>query len=300
VRILRLLEQEELSVAELQEILGMGQSRISMQLSQLKQAGLVEVRRMGQKSLYRCLFPQDAQTLISEALRRSTEELTATAQDDAALRLVLQKRKDRMRHYFDDLAGRFGRDYVPGRNWKSFSEMLLKLMPPLVIADVGAGEGTVALMLAQSAERVIAVDHSEKMREYALGIAGHSLDNFEYRLGDLEDLPLLDGEVDLALFHQSLHHAVHPFRALEEAWRVLKPGGRVAIVDLLKHGVTEAREIYADVWLGFSEVELLGFLKGAGFDPVSVTVVHKEDAPPHFETVLAIGHKVAKDSITTS
>src|SRR5438874_233304 len=139
VRILRLLAKEELSVAELQEILGMGQSRISMQLSPLKQAGLVEVRRSGQKSLYRMTIPPGAQALLTEVLEKTAAEIPESAQDDAGLRLILDRRKDHLRSYFDELAGRFGRNYVPGRSWKSLSEMLLRLLPPLVIADLGAG-----------------------------------------------------------------------------------------------------------------------------------------------------------------
>ena len=293
VRILRLLQAEELSVAELQEILGMGQSRISMQLSQLRQAGLVEVRRSGQKSLYR-LTGRGSEPVVAETLRRGGDEITAAAQDAAALRFVLQKRKDRLRDYFDELAGRFGRHYMPGRNWKGLAEMLLKLMPPLIVADLGAGEGTVSLLLAQCAERVLAVDHSGKMRDYALEVARRNeVANLDYRIGDLEALPIGDAEVDLALFHQSLHHALHPTEAIREAWRILRPGGHIAILDLLKHGVEEARELYADVWLGFSQVELLGFLEDTGFMNPDVSVVHREEEAPHFETLLAIAQKPA-------
>jgi ArsR family transcriptional regulator len=294
VRILRLLQSEELSVAELQEILGMGQSRISMQLSQLKQVGLVEVRRAGQKSLYRLTPGRGSEPVVAETLRRGAEEIPAAGEDAAALRFVLQRRKDKLRDYFDELAGRFGRHYMPGRNWKGLAEMLLKLMPPLVVADLGAGEGTVALMLAQRAERVLAVDHSGKMRDYALDVARRNgVANLDYRLGDLEALPIGDLEVDIALFHQSLHHALHPANAVQEAWRILRPGGHIAVLDLLKHGVEEARELYADIWLGFSRVELAGLLQEAGFTDLDVAIVHREEEAPHFETLLASARKPA-------
>jgi ubiquinone/menaquinone biosynthesis C-methylase UbiE len=204
----------------------------------------------------------------------------------------LKKRKDKLRSYFDELAGRFGRHYVPGRSWKGLAEMLLRLMPPLVIADLGAGEGTLSLLLAQRARCVIAVDNSQKMVEYGADVARrHGVKNLEYRLGDLEDLPLGDAEVDVAMLHQSLHHALHPEKAIAEAWRVLRPGGRIVILDLMKHGLDEAREMYADVWLGFSQVELSTMLRVAHFRNVEVTTVHKEDESPHFETVMAIGEK---------
>ena len=288
LRMLRLLEREELSVAELQEILGMGQSRISMALSQLRQAELVELRRAGQKSLYRYC----GDDTVANILHQSALELAETRDDDEALRLILKKRKDRVRSYFDELAGRFGRDYVPGRSWKGLSEMLLKLLPPMRIADIGAGEGTLSLLLAQRAENVIGIDNSEKMVEYAAGVAKRSrVRNVEFRLGDLEELPIPDASVDLALFSQSLHHAIHPQKAVHEAARILKPGGRIVILDLQRHAFEEARELYADVWLGFTHVELLDFLRKARFRAADVATVHREDEAPHLETVLAVAEK---------
>lgn len=300
VRTLRLLAKEELSVAELQEILGMAQSRISMQLSQLKQAGLVEARRSGQKSLYRMVAPPGIRPLLMEALEKGAAEIVESSQDDEGLRLALNRRKDHLRNYFDELAGRFGRHYVPGRSWKALSEMLLRLLPPLVIADLGAGEGTLALLLAQRARRVIAVDSSEKMVEYGLELVErHGLHNLEYRLGDMEELPIASSEVDLVLLHQSLHHALHPSQALAEAWRVLRPGGRVVLLDLLKHEVEAARELYGDVWLGFSQVELLTLLQQAGFQNVDVTIADRVEEAPHFETVLAIAEKACSDAVSS-
>ena len=288
LRMLRLLEREELSVAELQEILSMGQSRISMALSQLRQAGLVELRRAGQKSLYRYC----GDDTVANILHQSALELAETRDDDEALRLILKKRKDRVRSYFDELAGRFGRDYVPGRSWKGLSEMLIKLLPPMRIADIGAGEGTLSLLLAQRAEHVIGIDNSEKMVEYAAGVAKRSrVKNVEFRLGDLEELPVPDASVDLALFSQSLHHAIHPQKAVHEAARILKPGGRIVILDLQRHAFEEARELYADVWLGFTHVEILDFLRKARFRAADVATVHREDEAPHLETVLAVAEK---------
>lgn len=292
VRLMRLLASEELSVAELQEILGMGQSRISMQLSQLKQAGFVDVRRSGQKSLYHMTIPAEAQTIVAEVLDKSADEIKESAHDDEALRLVLERRTDHLRNYFDELAGRFGRSYVPGRSWKALSELLMRLLPPMVIADLGAGEGTLSLMLAERAKKVIAVDSSSKMVEYGGDLAQKGgITNLEYRQGDMEALPIESDAVDLVLMHQVLHHALHPQQALKEAYRILRPGGRLVMLDLLKHDVEAARELYADVWLGFSRVELIGLLDGADFTEVEVSVVDKTPEPPHFETIMALASK---------
>src|SRR5580658_3328961 len=288
LRLLLLLEQEELSVAELQEILSKGQSQISTHLAQLKQAGLVDDRRTGKNAFYRLTAP----TELMELLRQGASEVPEAVLDRQALRLTLRKRQDKMRRYFDELAGKFGRQYVPGRSWKGIAEALIRLMPPMVIADLGAGEGTISQLMAERAKRVIAIDNSEKMVEFGGELAKkHGISNLEYRLGDLEDVPIRTGTVDLAFLSQALHHAVHPERALGEAWRILKPGGRIAILDLNRHNFEEAREMYADLWLGFTELEMERYLKGAGFRGVETAVVYRETEAPHFETVLSTGDK---------
>src|SRR5438105_2868566 len=177
LRLLLLLEREELSVAELQEILAKGQSQISTNLAHLKRAGLVEDRRMGKNAFYRLTAPAG----VMDLLRQAENEIPEAARDREALRLALRKRRDTMRRYFDELAGKFGRQYVPGRSWKGVAEALLKLMPPMVIADLGAGEGTISQLMAQSAKKVIAIDNSEKMVEFGAELAKkHGIANLEY------------------------------------------------------------------------------------------------------------------------
>ena len=291
LRILLLLQSEELSVAELQEILVMGQSTISTHLSQLKQAGLVEDRRAGKSSLYR-ITPTGPGDLLSSLLTQAREEIPEAARDQAVMRRVLKKRQDKMRTFFDSVAGRLGRDYVPGKSWKGLAEALLQLMPPLVIADLGTGEGAFALLLAQRAAKVIAVDTSDKMIEVGREQARRlGIRNVEFRLGDMEEVPIGDAEVDLVFFSQSLHHALHPDRAVQEAHRILHPGGRIVILDLVQHRFEEARELYADEWLGFAESEIESTLTAAGFTNAHASVVDKDPAAPQFQTLLAVGSK---------
>src|SRR3954447_10652380 len=295
LRILLLLKAEELSVAELQEILVMGQSTISTHLSQLKRAGLVEDRRTGKSSFYSLAATSatsGGRDFLDGLLAMAEKETPHATADRATMRAVVKKRQDKMRAFFDTMAGRVGKDYVPGKSWKSLAEALLRLMPPLVIADLGAGDGAFALLLAQRAEQVIAVDSSARMLEFGREQAArHGIDNVDFRLGDMEEPPIDAASVDLVFFSQSLHHALHPEQAVQQAARILRPSGRIAILDLARHRFEEARELYADERLGFSEAELMDLLEKAGFRNATTSIVDRETEPPQFQTLLAIGEK---------
>ncbi|HEY3899422.1 MAG TPA: metalloregulator ArsR/SmtB family transcription factor [Chthoniobacter sp.] len=291
LRLLLLLQKEELSVVEIQEVLGMGQSRISSHLAQLRQAGLVRDRRAG-KNIYYALVDEGKHTELVSIMQAAAKELPEATRDQAALKVALKKRDDRARDYFNQLAGKFGRAYCPGRTWNGVAHMLFTLVPSMVIADLGAGEGTLAQLLARRAQKVIAIDNSEKMVEFGSGLAKkHGFKNLEYRFGEIEEPPIPASSVDLALLSQALHHAANPQRALTAAYRILKKGGRIAVLDLLAHQFEEARELYADRWLGFTEADLHQFLETAGFRDIEVSVVSREAQPPHFQTVLATGLK---------
>ncbi len=290
LRLLSLLLEEELTVAELQEALGMGQSRISASLGMLRRQGLVLDRRVG-KNIYYAAVPS-AIAPLREAVAAAVSELAEGDRDRQALQLVLNKRRDRAADYFDKLAGKFGRTYVPGRSWQALAHGLLRLMPPMIIADMGAGEGTLSQLLARTAKKVIAVDNSEKMVEYGSRLAKENgFANLEYRLGDLEEPPIEDESVDVVLFSQALHHAARPQRAVESAFRILKPRGRILILDLASHTYEQAKELYAHVWLGFSGVELHAMMEKSGFCDLEVSVVAREQLAPNFQTILATGLK---------
>ena len=296
VRILRILRKEKLSVAEIQNVLGMGQSRISSHLAQLKSSGLVKDERFGKNIYYEIVEPNDAER---EALNRifavidsASKEIPECFEDSEALKLAIEKRSDKARAYFDELAGNFGQKYVPGRSWKSLAEMLLQIMDPGIVADLGSGEGTLTQLLAQRATKVIAIDSSNKMINYASKISQENgYDNIEYRLGDIQSPPIDDNTVNLTILSQALHHTDKPQIAIEEAFRITVPGGRVVILDLLRHDFEQARDIYADIWLGFTEIELREYLKNAGFISIQTAIVDKEQKAPHFETLMAIALK---------
>lgn len=293
VRILSLLRCEELSVAELQEILDMGQSRISSHLGLLRQGELVLDRREGKKTFYAINRDFNAQGLcLMDAACSSVEGSDQITGDLANLKRILEKRKQKSEQYFNSVAGRLGKNYCPGRSWEAIGHCLLHLTPKIKIADLGAGEGLVSQLLARRAEEVVCIDNSPKMVEFGSELAAkNEFTNLRYVLGDIEDVPLKPNSVDLALLSQALHHAQHPQVAVEEAFRVLKPGGKLIVLDLLEHQFEKARELYADVWLGFSQNTLYQFLKTANFQQIEVNVVAHEAEAPHFQTVLASGLK---------
>jgi len=221
----------------------------------------------------------------------SEEEFWET--DQSALGRIIDRRRRESERYFDEVAERLGKNYVPGRTWEAIGHFLFRLVPAITIVDLGAGEGIISQLLAGRAKKVICVDSSRSMVRLGTELAKRKgLLNLEYKLGDLEKVPLPDGSVDLALMSQSLHHAPHPEIALAEAHRVLKPGGQLIVIDLKKHNFEKARELYGDHWLGFGENELYRLIEDTGFRTPKVEVVAKEKKKPFFETLLAYAEKV--------
>ncbi|KXU34817.1 transcriptional regulator [Cephaloticoccus capnophilus] len=296
LRLLALFLREELSVAELQEVLDMGQSRISSQLALLRQGGVVNDRREGKKAFYslHASLPKVQLDLLHAALATVEGQMPELERDAENLERVLQKRRRTQEQYFSRIAGRFDKYYAPGRSWKAFAQLALRLTPEIAIADLGAGEGLLSQLLARRASQVWCIDNSPRMVETGTELAKkNGLDNLSYKLGDIEQVPLPDASVDLAILSQALHHAPHPQKAVAEAYRILKPGGQLLVLDLQEHDFEKARELYADHWLGFSENTLHSFLARAGFTRVEVAVVDTEPDEPHFTTLLASGTKAA-------
>ncbi|MGE3310049.1 MAG: ArsR/SmtB family transcription factor [Limisphaerales bacterium] len=293
LRILALLDRAELSVHELQQITTLVQSRISTHLALLQDAALVQSRREGKRAFYRIANSHDPH--VAESLRlaqRAASELAEHESDGTNLRRILAQRENQAQLLFNQVAGRFDRSYGPGRSWQAFGQLLLRLLPPLTVADLGSGEGLLSELLALRCRSVIAVDNSEKIIAFGAAKARKSgLKNLEFRLGDLESPPIADGSVDVVILSQALHHAENPERALQSAHRILKSGGNLLALDLRQHSFEQARQLYGDRWLGFAESDLTRWLESAGFRAVEVSVVAREEQPPHFQTLLASGQK---------
>jgi ArsR family transcriptional regulator len=291
LRIVALLESDELSVNELQEITRMGQSRISTHLGLLADCGLVKPRREGKRTFYR-LNPDAAGTTAEfiQLAIKGARELPDHSPDQINLKRVLNRRREQAEVFFNQVAGRFDRVYGPGRSWQAFGHLLLRMLPAITVADLGAGEGLLSELLARRCKKVIAVDNSEKIVAFGAAKAKkNGLKNLEFRLGDLQNPPVEAGSVDLVILSQALHHAEDPAAALHSAAKLLKASGQLLILDLLAHKFEKARELYGDRWLGFAESDLHSWLEAAGFKKIEINVVAAEEQPPHFQTILASG-----------
>ncbi len=293
LRIVALLEKDELSVNELQEITRLGQSRISTHLGLLSDCDLVRSRREGKRTFYK-LNPQ-ADTVASEFIQlaiRGAKELAEHASDQINLKRILNRRREQAQVFFNQVAGRFDRVYGPGRSWQAFGHLLLRILPPLTVADLGAGEGLLSELLARRCKKVIAVDNSEKIVEFGAAKAKKAgLKNLEFRLGNLQNPPIEPSSVDLVVLSQALHHAEDPAATLAGAFKLLRAPGQILILDLLAHKFDKARELYGDRWLGFAESDLQRWLEAAGFKRIEISVVAREEQPPHFQTILAGGER---------
>ncbi|MBL8859916.1 MAG: metalloregulator ArsR/SmtB family transcription factor [Planctomycetes bacterium] len=288
LRILNLLAQEELSGSDLMEILNMGQSRVSTHLALLKEVGLVVDRRHGRRILY-TLLPGPAAGMwggiIAES--RTAPEFEA---DLAGLEALRDRRRGDARAYFDRVAATFGDEILPGRTWEGLARALLQLAPRGRYADLGIGDGLLTLMLSEIAHSVTAVDISPEMLSALKARATQrGITNVTTVEGDIESLPLSDSSFDVAVLSQALHHAKSPRTALVEARRILIPGGRLLVIDLLAHNEDWVRDQLQHEQLGFAEGALEELLKEAGFERISIQRAARDPQPPHFMTLVATG-----------
>ena len=289
LRLICLLLKSELSVRELTDITGMRQSGISMHLSQLQEAELVESSRDGKNAYYSVVKGQNSDNCnLIDLAAAGASELIEHESDLRNLKRILELRENQDLVYFNHMAGRFDSVYGPGRSWQAFGQLLLRLIPEIVVADLGSGEGLLGELLARKCKQVIAVDNSDQIVKFGKAKAKkNGLTNLEFRQGDLQSPPIDDNSVDLAILSQALHHAEAPVVAIEQSFRIIKPGGKIMILDLMKHKFDKAKELFGDRWLGFDEGELYQWLESAGFREIEVSAVAKEEEEPYFETLLA-------------
>ena len=298
LRLLRLLAAGRLNVTELTEILGIAQSGVSRHLGLLKDAGLVIESRDGGFAYYR-LSPElgagGALAPLWKVLRAQFAETsgsTLARADDAQLREVIRIRKETVEGHGSPDASE-GRQFVPGRSWAAWARALGLLLPPLEIADLGCGEGFLTLEVAHWAHRVVAIDRSARVLQRARALARRRrVSNVVWKRGELDRLPLDDASVDAAILSQALHHADDPAQAVAEAARVVRPAGRVLVLDLRAHDQRWVQERLGDRWLGFTNAKLAELMRGCGLTDVSVQVGAHLSGDP-FTVLIASGRRRA-------
>jgi ArsR family transcriptional regulator len=271
-RAVRLVERHELSVADLCAVLQLPQSTVSRHLKVLADEGWVAARPEGTSRLYRMTLDtlDPAARRLWSLLREQTAHTPVAAQDDQRLASILAERQTRSQAFFTSAAGQWDRL----RREMFGAHVDLSGLPALldeewVVGDLGCGTGQVALALAPFVHRVIAVDRSRAMLRAARQRLG-AAKNVEVRSGELEALPIDDATLDAAVISLVLHHAPDPTAVLTEAARVLCPGGRLLVVDMLEHERREYQQQMGHVWLGFGRTQMTEWLRGAGFDRVRV------------------------------
>ena len=290
VRLLALLESEELTVAELSAITRLAQPRVSTHLAKLKEAGLVRDRRSGVSAYYR--FDPD----VLDAAQRAVWQALSTGSDDPLLRQDAERvpavlaARAADQNWADSVAGDMERHYSPGRTWEALARSALPLLEPGDVLDIASGDGVLAELLAPHAGRYVCVDSSprvvaaarERLRRFR---------NVEVLEGDMHALPFTEPGFDLVVLMHALTYAEKPAQAVTEAARVLRPGGRLLLSSLARHGHRNVVEAYGHVNLGFTDKDLRRFATRAGLELVSAETVTREKRPPHFEVISLIARK---------
>lgn len=290
VRLLALLEHEELTVAELSSITRLAQPRVSTHLARLKEAGLVRDRRAGVSAYYR--FDEETLDAAQRALWRTLRE----GSDDPLLRQdadrippVLAARAADA-NWADSVAGDMERHYSPGRTWEALARSALPLLAPGRVLDIASGDGVLAELLAPHAQEYVCIDASARV----VAAASERLRRFAHvqvREGDMHALPYADGHFDLVVLMHALTYASRPAVAVAEAARVLRPGGRLLLSSLARHEHRAAVSAFGHVNLGFTDKELRRFMEKAGLEIANSETVTREKRPPHFEVISLIGSR---------
>ena len=292
VRLLALLEREELTVAELAAVLHLAQPRVSTHLAKLKEANLVRDRRAGVSAYYRANSEGDEkQHELLKSLRESIDD--ALIRDDAARLPGVLANRAREQGWADTVAGDMERHYSPGRTWETVARALMQLLETGDVLDIASGDGLTAELLAPHARSIVCIDSSDRVVD-AARTRLKAFENVQVQQGDMQQLQLKDASFDLVLMLHALTYAEQPAKAIAEASRVLRPGGRLLAVTLGKHDHRAVVEPFDHRNLGFSSDELEGFAKGATLDVISCIRLSRERKAPHFEVISLLARKPAR------
>ena len=290
VRLLALLELEELTVAELSSVTRLAQPRVSTHLAKLKEAGLVRDRRAGVSAYYR--FDEAA----LDPAQRALWQALSTGSDDPLLRQDAERLPGVLaaraadQNWADSVAGDMERHYSPGRTWEALARSALPLLETGDVLDIASGDGVLAELLAPHSHRYVCIDTSARVVA-AASERLRRLENVEVREADMHALPFKEGSFDLVVLMHALTYAARPAQAVAEGARVLRKGGRLLLSSLARHEHKAVVETYGHVNLGFAAKELRRFAEKAGLEVTSLETVTRERRPPHFEVISLIALK---------
>ena len=289
VRLLALLEREELTVAELSTVLHLAQPRVSTHLAKLKDAGLVRDRRAGVSAYYRCNAELDAKSAaLLEALRANIND--GLIADDARRLPTILAHRARAEGWADSVAGDMERHYSPGRTWEAFARALTNLLDCGDVLDIASGDGVLAELLAPHSKSILCLDASERVVAAAKSRL-RTFKNVEVKLGDMHALDVDKRRFDLVLLMHALTYSERPEKAVAEAARVLKPGGRLLATTLGHHAHRTAVEPFDHRNLGFRVEQLSEFAQNAGLKVIQCDRITRERRQPHFEVLSLLARK---------
>jgi len=289
VRLLVLLEREELTVAELSQITQLAQPRVSTHLAKLKEHDLVRDRRAGVLAYYR--FNSDL-TGPEAGFWQTTRQIVDDALLDDDLKRLPEVLKKRAREegWADSVAGSMERHYSPGRTWEALARGIMHLVELGDVLDVASADGVIGELLAAHSRSIVCLDSNERMVE-AAALRLKPLKHARAEIGDMHALPFADGTFDLVLLMHALTYSTEPARAIAEAARVLRPGGRVLAMTLHAHQHKQAAETFDHRNLGFKPDELRRICRKHGLDVIDCEISSRERRPPHFEVLTLLARK---------
>jgi len=288
LRLLLLLEAHQLSVAELTEITGLAQSRVSTHLARLKRAGLVQASRSGGGALYSLNPDRGRAAELCTVMRERLDDPQALVDRERASEVVRVRKHGQT--WAESVAGRMELHYSPGRTWEATARALIGLLNLGDVLDVASGDGVLAELIAERARSVACADVSAKVLAAARRRIGE-LPNVDFTQADMASLPFASARFDHVFLMHALSYARDPQAAIVEATRCLRPGGRLIVATLNEHGHEAAMQAYDHVNLGVTAATLEQWLRKAGLVVESCRVTSRDPRPPYFEVVTALAQK---------
>ncbi len=285
IRLILLLQQQELTVAELVEITRLAQPRVSTHLSHLKKHNLVQVRKQGVSSFYRLNNDQIEQQFagLLDMVQSHYSDNPLIAQDNQQMTVVMSDQAA-SNQWVDAVAGDMERHYSPGRTWEATTRVIAKLINLGQVLDLGSGDGVLAELLAKNAEQYTCVDNNAKAIEAAKSRLKH-LENVQFNQCDIHQLPFDENRFDCVLMLHVLTYSIDPENVIKQAFKVVKPGGHLLISTLDQHNHQSVLADYGHKNLGFNPEQLEQWCQGAGFSNINATVSSQEQRKPHFKII---------------